>query len=115
MGKRKFFIAVAMGAFAGGVVSMLDKNTRGEMKEWGKYLLDLAQDPDRLQSSSKELMDRAKQTAQQISEDVAYIKNKVDDLKGRTPDVKELVEETKETFLPEGETKGEVNDYSVKH
>ncbi|MGG3448653.1 hypothetical protein [Domibacillus aminovorans] len=103
MGKSKFFVSVAVGAAVGGVIALLDRNTRNEMSSWAQYLVALAKDPEQLTASSRELIDRATTTAQKINEDVAFIKDKVDNLKELTPEVKELVNETKTTFLPEGQ------------
>ncbi|KMY53075.1 MULTISPECIES: hypothetical protein [Bacillaceae] len=104
MGKGKFFTKVAIGAAIGGAIALLDRQTRAEMKEWAVYLFEMAKDPENLSASSREIMNRAKETAQQISEDVSYIRGKVDSLRDLTPEVKDLVDETKSTFLPEGES-----------
>jgi gas vesicle protein len=103
MGKSKFFISVAAGAAVGGVIALLDRNTRNEMSSWAQYLVALAKDPEQLTTSSKELINRATTTAQKINEDVSFIKDKVDNLKELTPEVKELVDETKTTFVPQGQ------------
>ncbi|MBM7650222.1 uncharacterized protein YoxC [Bacillus ectoiniformans] len=101
MGKAKFFIGMAVGAVVGGGLTLTDRQTREEMKEWGKYLADLAKDPDQLKSTTMELVNRAKSTAEQVNEDVNFIREKVDSLKELTPEVKSLVSETKGTFLPD--------------
>jgi methyl-accepting chemotaxis protein len=101
MGKSKFFVSVAAGAAIGGAIALLDSRTRQEMSSWASYVIALAKDPEQLTNSSRELIDRATETAHKINEDVSFIKGKVDDLKELTPEVKELVEETKSTFVPE--------------
>ncbi|MCI2254854.1 hypothetical protein RG959_18650 [Domibacillus sp. 8LH] len=101
MGKGKFFISVAAGAAIGGAIALLDSRTRQEMASWTSYVIALAKDPEQLTTSSRELIDRATETAQKINEDVSFIKGKVDDLKELTPEVKDLVEETKSTFVPQ--------------
>ncbi|OXS78095.1 hypothetical protein [Domibacillus enclensis] len=103
MGKSKFFASVAAGAAVGGVIALLDRGTRQEMSSWASYLIALAKDPDQLTASSRELIDRATETAQKINEDVSFIKGKVDNLKDLTPEVKDLVDETKSTFAPQGQ------------
>lgn len=103
MGKSKFFVSVAAGAAVGGVIALLDRGTRQEMSSWASYLIALAKDPEQLTSSSRELIDRATETAQKINEDVSFIKGKVDNLKELTPEVKDLVDETKSTFAPQGQ------------
>ncbi|OMP68136.1 hypothetical protein [Domibacillus epiphyticus] len=103
MGKSKFFVSVLAGAAAGGALALLDKSTRSEMSSWAKYLIALAKDPEQLTASSRELIDRATETARQINEDVSFIKGKVDNLKDLTPQVKDLVDETKTTFAPQGQ------------
>lgn len=100
MGKSKFFSSVALGALAGGALSLLDRDTRREMASWSNYLIAIAKDPERLTAQSRELIDRATETAQKINEDVSFIKGKVDSLRELSPEVKELVTETKTAFVP---------------
>ncbi|KAB7704157.1 hypothetical protein F9802_18810 [Bacillus aerolatus] len=115
MGKCKFFTKMAIGAAVGGAIALTDRQTRAEMKEWAVYLFEMAKDPEGLSASSKEIINRAKDTAQQITEDVSYIREKVDSLKDLTPNVKELVDETKSTFLPGEENTASATDQtSVK-
>ncbi len=80
MGKANFFTKAAIGAAIGGGIALMDRQTRQEMKEWAIYLFEMAKDPQNLSESSKEIANRAKSTAQQISQDVKYIRNKVGDL-----------------------------------
>ncbi|WP_046181095.1 YtxH domain-containing protein [Domibacillus tundrae] len=101
MGKSKFFVSVAAGAAIGGTIALLDRGTRQAMSSWASYIMALAKDPEQLTESSRELIDRATETAQKINEDVSFIKGKVDDLKELTPEVKDLVQETKSTFVPD--------------
>lgn len=100
MGKGRFFVSVTAGAAIGATLALMDAGTRREMGIWGKYLLSLAQDPEQLTSSSRELIDRATTTAHKINEDVSFIKEKVDDLKDLKPEIQEIVSETKETISP---------------
>ncbi|MEK4031086.1 hypothetical protein MKZ02_21510 [Pseudobacillus sp. FSL P4-0506] len=116
MGKGKFFTKVGIGAAIGGAIALMDRQTREEMKEWAIYLFEMAKDPESLSASSKEIVNRAKETAQQISEDVSYIRGKVDSLRDLTPEVKDLVDETKSTFLPDEESaSGAAGKTSVTH
>ncbi len=101
MGKSKFFVSVVTGATIGGALALLNPETRRDVSAWAKYIIALAKDPEQLTASSRELIDRATETAQKINEDVSFIKGKVDDLKELTPEVKDLVDETKQTFTPQ--------------
>ncbi|MGF3104357.1 hypothetical protein [Rossellomorea sp. DUT-2] len=102
MGSNKFFKGVLLGAVAGGLLSLLDKTTRQEMgtslKNSGNYLSTYSKNPQRLVESSKEVYEKLRTTADQVSRDIHFISEKVDEIKGMTPQVKEIIEETKETF-----------------
>ncbi|WP_064094194.1 hypothetical protein [Rossellomorea aquimaris] len=102
MGSNKFFKGIVFGAMAGGLLSLLDRTTRQEvgstLKNSGQYISTYSKNPKQLVDSSREVYEKLKVTADQVSKDIQFISEKVDEIKGMTPQVKEIIEETKETF-----------------
>ncbi len=102
MGSNKFFKGVMLGAVAGGLLSLLDKTTRQEvgssLKNSGNYLSAYTKNPQSLVDASKDVYEKLRTTADQVSRDIQFINEKVDEIKGMSPQVKEMIEETKETF-----------------
>ncbi|WP_226671865.1 hypothetical protein [Rossellomorea aquimaris] len=102
MGSNKFFKGVMLGAVAGGLLSLLDRSTRQEvgstLKNSGNYISTYSKNPQQLIESSREVYDKLRTTADQVTRDIQFISDKVDEIKGMTPQVKEIIEETKETF-----------------
>ncbi|MCA1060043.1 YtxH domain-containing protein [Rossellomorea aquimaris] len=102
MGSNKFFKGVMLGAVAGGLLSLLDRTTRQEvgstLKNSGNYISAYSKNPQRLVDTSREVYEKLRTTADQVSRDIHFISEKVDEIKGMTPQVKEIIEETKETF-----------------
>ncbi len=102
MGSNKFFKGVMFGALAGGLLSLLDRTTRQEvgssLKSSGQYISSYSKNPQQLVDSSKQVYEKLRATADQVSKDIQFISEKVDEIKGMTPQVKEMIEETKDTF-----------------
>ncbi|MCA1055935.1 YtxH domain-containing protein [Rossellomorea aquimaris] len=102
MGKSKFFKGVLYGAVAGGLLTLLDKSTRDEvgttLKNSGDTITKYSKNPKLLADTSKDVYEKLRTTADQVSKDIQFITEKVNIIKGMTPQVKEMIEETKETF-----------------
>ncbi|MFP7299122.1 YtxH domain-containing protein [Neobacillus niacini] len=102
MGKNLFFKGVFYGAIAGGVLSLLDKKTRQDMKVNVKKAYEqvsyAARHPKEITDNVKATAEKIRDTIEQVSEDISYITGKVDELRELTPQVKEIVKETKSTF-----------------
>ncbi|MBW3112747.1 MULTISPECIES: hypothetical protein [Bacillaceae] len=102
MGSNKFFKGVMLGAVAGGLLSLLDRSTRQEvgstLKNSGTYISTYSKNPQQLIESSREVYEKLRTTADQVTRDIQFISDKVEEIKGMTPQVKEIIEETKETF-----------------
>ncbi|MGR3762779.1 YtxH domain-containing protein [Rossellomorea sp. NS-SX7] len=102
MGNSKFFKGVILGAVAGGLLSLLDKTTRQEvgttLKNSGTTITRYSKNPQMLADTSKDVYEKLRTTADQVSKDIQFISEKVNEIKGMTPQVKEMIEETKETF-----------------
>lgn len=103
MTKSKFGTYIILGAFLGGVVSLLDKNTRehiiGKSKKAVNTVQYYAENKDVLKSKIEAEKEKYEIIFERFSEDAAYIKEKVDDIKQLTPQVKELVTDTKEAIV----------------
>lgn len=102
MGKNLFFRGMIYGAVAGGVLSLLDKQTRQAMKinvkkAYGQVSY-VVRHPKEITESVKETAEKIKNTIEQVSEDISYITGKVDELRELTPQVKEIVKDTKSAF-----------------
>jgi gas vesicle protein len=102
MGKSKFLKSVIVGAAVGGLLSLLDRNTRQEVttsiKNSGEYLTKYSKNPQLVIDSSKEIYQKLRVTADQVSQDIHFINEKVDEIKGMTPQVQEIIEDTKGAF-----------------
>lgn len=107
--KSKFMQAVLLGAFAGAAISMFDKDTREATITGSKKCLSsmgaLAKNPNSLINQVKEASGKMKTTIEKISEDVAFISQRVEDLKDVAPQVASVVKETKEAFVEDEENK----------
>ncbi|MBM7587985.1 gas vesicle protein [Bacillus pakistanensis] len=112
MGKNKFFTGVLIGAAVGGLVSLLDRQTREEVvemtKSCGTELSRYAKHPQLVVESSKEIYEKIRTTAGQIEEDVKFINDKIEDIREITPQVKEIIDETKDTLHTSSENYKEV-------
>ena len=106
--KNQFWKGMLFGAIAGGVISLLDKDTRQVMKEnvqtaSGKVSY-IVRNPGEIAQKVKETAGKLKETVVQVSEDISYITDKVDELRELTPQVTDILKETKDAFLKDDET-----------
>lgn len=106
--KNKFWRGMILGAIAGGAISLLDKHTRGLMKEnvqktTSKFSYVL-RNPGEMTDKVKETAEKLKTTVKQVSEDISYITDKVEELRELTPQVTDMIKETKDTFSKADET-----------
>ncbi|MCM3031476.1 YtxH domain-containing protein [Niallia sp. MER 6] len=91
-----------LGGLIGASLSMLDKRTRKASVYNMKRLTTSITDFDTMSSSITETSEKVKQTAEKVSNDVAFILDKVEELKEVTPTIASIVKETKEAFTTEG-------------
>lgn len=103
MGKTsKFWKGVLMGALAGGAISLLDQETRKSVvdgcKKGMREISYYATHPTEVAEQVKEKTNKLRTTFEQVSEDVSFIAEKVEELKEVTPSVVGIVKETKEVF-----------------
>lgn len=100
--KNKFWTGVFAGAVAGGLISLLDRDTRkivGEKCENAtKNISYVITHPKEIAMNIKEKTKELKETANQMSEDISYIARKIEEFRELTPEVTGLVKDTKEAF-----------------
>ncbi|MGJ7919129.1 YtxH domain-containing protein [Neobacillus sp. LXY-4] len=100
---RNFWKGVLLGALAGGALSLLDKSTRDAVaancKSTTKKVTHIIKNPEEVVEKVKATSEQVRQTIEQVSDDLFFIKEKVEELTEATPQVMDFVKETKEVFL----------------
>lgn len=84
-----------LGAIAGGAISLLDKHTRQTMKE---NVVTASKKVSYIVRNPGEITEKIRTAFEQVSEDITYITDKVEELRELTPQVKEIVKESKDSF-----------------
>ncbi|WP_316570124.1 YtxH domain-containing protein [Neobacillus sp. YIM B06451] len=101
-GTSKFWKAIALGALAGGAISLFNKETRKAVFEGAKKtssnLTYAMKNPHEITNSIREAAKKIQNTVEQMNDDIAYIAGKVDELRGTTPQLVGILKETKEAF-----------------
>ncbi|MHC0036206.1 YtxH domain-containing protein [Pseudoneobacillus sp. C159] len=104
---NKFWTGVIAGAVAGGLISLLDRETRQTVGEkTGKAVKNISYvitHPKEIATNIKEKTIALKETALQMSEDISFIAQKIDEVRELTPEVTGLVKDTKEAFFKDKE------------
>ncbi|WP_251555277.1 YtxH domain-containing protein [Neobacillus muris] len=105
--KNQFWKGMFLGAIAGGAVSLLDQHTRKVMTQKVKKVSGkisyMVRNPGEVTDSIKGTAQKVKAAVEHVSEDIAYIVEKVDELRELTPKVTESVKEVKDTFTKLGD------------
>ncbi|WP_057775349.1 YtxH domain-containing protein [Cytobacillus dafuensis] len=118
MGKSLFWKGVIFGAIAGGAVTLFDKNTRQSVmlncKKATSELSYYVKNPSEAIGQVKEMTNNLKSTYEQVSEDLSFIVEKVEELKESSPQVSRLVEDTKDAFFEEDQDEPNNNETSYK-
>jgi gas vesicle protein len=106
-GTKKFWTGVLWGALAGGAISLLDRDTRQAVaqscKKTSGELSYYIKHPDEVVEQVKDATTKIRSTVEQVSGDISFIADKVEELREVTPAVKGIVKETKEVFQNEEE------------
>ncbi|MCM3569204.1 YtxH domain-containing protein [Neobacillus mesonae] len=93
--KNLFWKGMFLGALAGGAVSLFDRNTRevmkGNVQKASSKVYDTVKHP-------KETVTKIKSMIDEVSEDFAYLTDKVEEIRELTPQVTDIIKETKDTF-----------------
>ncbi|WP_197277460.1 YtxH domain-containing protein [Bacillus sp. FJAT-27245] len=102
-GTSKFWKAVALGALAGGALSLFNKETRTAVVEGAKKtsgnLMYVVKNPQEITTSIRDAAKKIQATVEQMNDDIVYIAGKVDELRGTTPQLVGILKETKEAFV----------------
>ncbi|WP_248562751.1 YtxH domain-containing protein [Niallia sp. NCCP-28] len=96
------FQGVVLGSLVGASLSLLDKQTRRNSLQSMQKVKSSVTDLDQLTSSVTTTSEKIKTTAEKVSEDVAFILEKVEELKQVTPAIASIVKETKDAFSNRG-------------
>ncbi|WHY78737.1 YtxH domain-containing protein [Neobacillus sp. WH10] len=100
--KNQFWKGMLIGAIAGGAISLLDKQTREAMKEnvqkTSSKAAYIVRNPREISEKVKGTAAKIKSTYEQVSEDISFITDKVEELKELTPQVTDILKETKDSF-----------------
>ena len=99
---KRFWMGIVVGAIAGGAVSLLEKSTRQAVKEdFSKVsgsVVYVIKNPNEFLDDVKDAANKVRSTVEQVTEDVAFITEKVEEMKEVPPQVSELVKGTKEAL-----------------
>ena len=108
MGKSIFWKSVIYGALVGGALSLLDRSTRQSAiscaKKTTAQVSYYAKNPNEAVNQVKEVTERIKTTAQQVTADAAFIVETVEELKEAAPKVAGMVQDTKDAFSQESKS-----------
>lgn len=100
---NKFWTGIIVGAIAGGVISLLDRDTRNAVGEkcgrTTKNISYILTHPKEMATNIKEKTEELSLTVKQMSEDISYIVQKIEEVRDLTPEVTGLVKDTKEAFM----------------
>lgn len=96
---KKFWLGIVIGAVTGGAVSLLEKSTRQSVKEdFSKVSGSVAyviNHPQEFIDDVKDAANKVRITVEQVTEDVAFITEKVEEIKAVPSEVSEIVNEAK--------------------
>jgi gas vesicle protein len=104
---NKFWKGMLLGAIAGGALTLFDKETRQAMKENGQKAAELIKNPKQTYEQVKEAAIQIKSIVEQVTDDLSYITEKVDELRETTPQVTKILKETKHAFSKDADIEEE--------
>ncbi|MCP1156952.1 YtxH domain-containing protein [Bacillus infantis] len=118
MGKTKLLQGMLLGAIAGGALSLFDKETRRAVLETSRKTAGSAayyiKNPSKAVESVKQTAGSIRTTIEQVTEDVAFITEKVEELREVTPQVVDIVQETRSAFSKESKKAALAEDEPLK-
>lgn len=104
---NRFWKGMLLGALAGGAISLLDKETRQAVvegiKKGKEEVTYFITHPNEVAEQVRSKTQALRNTVEQVSEDVSFIAEKVEELKEVTPAVVGIVNDTKEAFFEESD------------
>ncbi|WP_180954965.1 YtxH domain-containing protein [Bacillus sp. V3-13] len=99
---NRFWKGMLYGALAGGVISLFNRQTRNafmsDCRSAFGGVANMVKHPGAAAGQIKEVTSKLRSTVEEISNDVAFISQKVEEMREITPQVAGIVKETKEAF-----------------
>lgn len=103
MSSSKFGGFIILGALVGAAVSMFDRSTREQLTKKSKELASeikyYSKNREILKLKLQDKTLKIQTIYEQLADDAAYLRARVEELKVLTPQVKELVMDTKDAFV----------------
>jgi gas vesicle protein len=116
---NKFWKGILFGALAGGALSLLDKQTRIAMnancRKASSSISYMIKHPKEVTEQVIEVANKIRVTVEDVSEDIHYLTEKIEEIREVTPQVVEIVKETKEAFTNKGHDSEQQNGRSLDH
>lgn len=118
-GMNKFWKGIAWGAIAGGALSLLNKETRQAVTESCKTasgnISYVMKNPGKISDQVKTAANKLRTAVEDVTEDLSYIADKVEELRSVTPQVTDILKETKEAFSKNGTMDTNKNEAVLKN
>ena len=109
-GKSKFLTSMIAGACAGALISLLDRDTRRSVaassREIASGIKGMITRPEEMIGQVRQTAETVRNAVERITDDVAFITEKVEDMKDVPRQIAEVMEETKSAFVQESEDRG---------
>lgn len=100
---NKFWKGVLLGAIAGGVLSLIDRETRtsvmGNCQRAKEKITYYAKNPDEAARVVTESTKKIRSTIAEVEEDISFLTEKVEELRELTPQMVDIVKDTKDVLL----------------
>lgn len=110
--KNKLRTGMLIGAVVGGLVALLDKNTRqmtaNNCRSCFNKVKNFVSEPTIVLDKVKAKTSQARDTVSQITDDIVFITEKAQELQDITPQVANFVKETKDVFVDRNEEKADL-------
>ncbi|WP_142919187.1 hypothetical protein [Peribacillus saganii] len=104
--KSRFMQWMLYGAMAGAAISLLDRNTRQSLMQSGRNaargIQTAVKHPNSMLNQVREATSTLRTTIQQVTDDVAFIAEQINEVKDITPQMAAVVRETADAFTGEG-------------
>jgi gas vesicle protein len=103
MSRTKFWKGVLLGAIAGGAISLFDRQTRKVVFEncqgASNTITYYVKHPQEAARCVKDSTGRLRSTIEEVSEEISFIAEKVDELREITPQVTDIILDSKEVLF----------------
>lgn len=103
MSSSRFWKGVFLGAIAGGVLTLFDRQTRTAVAEHCRQTKDrityYAKNPEEAARCVTESTRKIRATIEEVGEDISFITEKVEELRELTPQMVDVVKDTKDVLM----------------